>query len=361
MTILKKVICVVAFSFVCLLYPIGYAQLTNNLLVNTSVSITPPSTVYITDVMVSEASGVSENKTVINYYSTTLVSSSVVLGNNKSSYIVMQIAVFNNTTETYGFSAVKYAIGESTYDNDNISIELLDIKVRDQILAKQTLYFHVKFYYKDNNIDNNVLNSMIQYEFLPINEIPEDSGQIVAADAMQRFEQILNTPTSHNELKNQLDDYKNNDRLNSSYIGNLTGSSEEDLLLVEGLFEDKLLININGVQTEITLMIKRENLDGDKSTGDENGNEMTIYMTTNSLNNMLTRVKVYAATYTKLSDSEKWIQIGGLFEGDARVNGYDGSLFGTGSFNTDTWESTNNETIEEVIAHYDYKNGVNNN
>lgn len=354
MTILKNVICILAFSFVCLFMPIGYAQLSNDLLVNTTVSAEPPLIVYITDVMISDSSGVNSNQSVMNYYSTTLVSSSVVLGSDASSYVTMQIVVFNNTGETYGFSAVKYAIGGDSYDNDNISIELLDIKVREPILSQQYLTFHVKFFYKTSTISNRVLNSMIQYEFLPINEIPEDTGQIVANDAMERFEEILNEKETFDSLDSQMDDYSNNNR-NSSYIGNLSGSSESDLVFIEDLFEGKLLININGVETEITLMIKRENLDGDTSTGDENGNEMTIYMTTNSLTSMLTRVTVYAAVYTKVESSNEWIQIGDLFEGDARVNGYNGSIFGTGSFNTDTWESTNGENIEEVIKHYDYK------
>jgi hypothetical protein len=75
MTILKNVICILAFSFVCLFMPIGYAQLSNDLLVNTTVSAEPPLIVYITDAMISDSSGVNSNQSVINYYSTTLVSS----------------------------------------------------------------------------------------------------------------------------------------------------------------------------------------------------------------------------------------------------------------------------------------------
>ena len=354
MAITKKIICCVAFSLVCLFLPIGYAKLSNDLLINSSIEANPPNTVYITSVMITNTSGVEANLSSINLFSTTLVDSSVTLGSDSTSTVNMQITVYNNTGETYGFSAIKYAIGETTYDNDKISIKALDIKVRDQIDFGQYLTFTVQFYYNSSDTSNTKLNSLVQYEFLPINEIPEDSGEIAAKDAMEKFKEILDSAETFDTLTGQMDDYNSNERLNSSYIGNLSGSSESDLQLIEEMFDGKLLININGVDTEVTLMIKRENLDGNTATGDENGNEMTIYMTTDSLDTIWGTVTVYAAVYTKTASSNGWFQIGELFEGTSRINGYGGEWLGTGSFNTDLWKSTTGKTIEEIISQYSY-------
>ena len=352
MALYKKLILCIALLFSSLFIGVGYAELTQSFTVYGTVNGEPPKAVYITNVVITEGDKSDPSKSNIDFFSTTLVSSKVVLGNNKNATINMQITVFNNTDETYGFSAIKYAIGNTTYDNENIGVKLLDLEIRDPLNAKESLIFNVQFYFTSNDTSNVELNSLIQYEFLPLTEIPEDSGQIAANDATEQFINILNNPETYNLVIEQLEDYANQNRLNSSYIGNLSGSSEADLMLIEELFDGKLLININGEITEITLMIKREDLDNNNSTGDEEGREMTIYMTTNSLNTALRRVTVYASVYTKVATMEHWEQIGELVEGDALVNGYGGNPFGTGSFNTDTWESVDGQKIEEVVSKY---------
>lgn len=352
MALYKKLILCIALLFSSLFIGVGYAELTQSFTVYGSIYGEPPKAVYITDVIITEGDKSDPLQSNIEFFSTTLVSSKVVLGNNKNATINMQITVFNNTDITYGFSAIKYAIGNSTYDNENIGVRLLDLEIRDPLNAKESLIFNVQFYYTSNDTSNVELNSLIQYEFLPLTEIPEDSGEIAANDATEQFINILNDPEQFNLVIEQLEDYENQDRLNSSYIGNLSGSSEADLKLIEELFDGKLLININGVITEVTLMIKREDLDNNNSTGDEEGREMAIYMTTESLDTAFRRVTVYASAYTKVATMEKWEQIGTLVEGDARVNGYDGNYFGTGSFNTDSWKSVDGETIEEIVRKY---------
>ena len=115
-------------------------------------------------------------------------------------------------------------------------------------------------------------------------------------------------------------------------------------------------ININGKNESVTILIKREDVDGKSSTGDENGNEMTVYMTTDPLTSMFGSAVVYAGVYTKATANSEWTLIGQMYEGTCSIKSYSGMIWGTGSFDTDTWKSTNsngqtrNLTIEQMIA-----------
>ena len=136
-----------------------------------------------------------------------------------------------------------------------------------------------------------------------------------------------------------MNDSDANDRYDESYIGNVVGASQEDKELLAKLFEGNLLLNINGVDTEVKVMVKRENLDNNASTGDENGNEMVVYLTTHDLQRQgwgTTYAPVYAAIFTKSGNEGKWMQCGDLIEGTATVKQYNGWP-GSGSFDTDTW------------------------
>lgn len=341
-TIAKVLSSVVLSSFLGVL-SIGYANVSNNLTVTGAVNIEPQENVFISDVIIP--TGV--NAVCNSYYASTL-NSTITLGNTSNSTVSFNITVYNNTNETYGFNAVKYMIDDTTYDNSNISFET-SLERRDEVLSYDDLTFSITFMYKDSTVsENKVLNSILNFEFLPLDEIPEDEGEIAVTGVMGRFEEILNTPAEYTKLTNQMDDNWANGRYNDSYMGTVLGASDADIALLEEMFAGNLILNINGVDTEVTILIKRENIDGSRNTGDADGNEMTVYMTTDPLTERGKSVPVYAAAYTSSDDGTSWSQIGHMFEGTATVNNYFG-FSGSGSFNTDTWKDLDGNTIEEVI------------
>lgn len=347
---LNKFLIGIISSLSCLFIGVGYAKMTDNFKVSGDIKAQVQEGVFICNVKSSD------NKSVINHYVSSTLNSTVTLDNSASSTAYVEITVFNNAAGPRGYNAVKYMVGETTYSNENIVFEV-GLERRTEIKVGEYLTFGVTFSYKDKKVSsNNVLNSILNFEFVPLDQIPEDEEEIAVHGALDRFEEILNTPNEAKELTDQMDKNDTNDRYDNSYIGNVVGASEADVILLERLFVGNLHININGKDTEVTVMIKRENLDGNTSTGDENGNEMTVYLTTDNLERdswwSAGTAPVFAAVFTKTETSDKWTQIGEMVEGTATVKGYDGNVFGEGSFDTDTWKSLNNQTIEQVVASF---------
>lgn len=347
-----KTIIVAVCSFMLLVLGIGYASLTDNLQVAGSANATPPRQVFIS---YAQDKGVGDGSATVNNYYLTTLSSKVTLKNKNSSTATIQVTVFNNANQVYAFNAVKYL--NEAYSNENIVFVLSGIERRQEIAVGEYLTFDVVFSFKDGKaVSNTVLDSAISFEFLPPSEIPEDEGQVAVNGALEQFKNIINNIVADNSFQtliDQMNDYRNNDRDNESYIGNVDGASNGDIALIEELFQGNLKLNINGVDTEVTIIIKRENVDGNRNTGDESGNEMSIYLTTDNLQKQSIfqsrNAVVYASVFTSSDDGETWAQLGDLYEGKAPVIGYNGSRLGDGSFNTDDWKSTDNKTIETII------------
>ena len=354
-----KIFYAIAFSFCTIFLCIGYAAISDHLNINGTVEAITPKGVYIVNASVNNSATTSGVSATLNSFTQTLINTKVVLTSSTSSKATFDVTVYNIENETYAFSAVKYS--EEFYDNTNITYELINLKRGDEITAKSYLTFQVSFSYKDKNVNNSTLNSILNFEFVPADELPEED-EIAVSGVLGRFKEILDHSLDSQTLINQMEAYNNNDRYNDSYIGNVVGSSEADQKVLSELFVGNLYLNINGVDTNVTVLIKRENVDGNTSTGDENGNEMTIYMTTDNLERdsffNAGTAPVYAGVYTKYSQDGEWEQIGPMFEGTATVKGYDGNIFGEGSFDTDTWKSTNangqtaNLTIENIVKLY---------
>jgi hypothetical protein len=119
------------------------------------------------------------------------------------------------------------------------------------------------------------------------------------------------------------------------YIGNLKGSDAEDKALLTALFEGALTFTVGNEEVPITVMVKEKNVYGDSNSE----KEMVLYITADDLGTRFGSAPVYAAVFTKTA-SGTWKQIGDIFAGKASINGYNGSWYGTGSFNTESWEST---------------------
>ncbi len=357
-----KIICGIALSCMCLFACIGYAGFTSNMTMLGTATSEPPEGVFITNIT---SVGTNNATAVVNGYSMTVVNSTVNLGNNTNSTLTLTITVFNNTTVDHGYNAMIYTVGETTYDNETIVVEP-QIERRTVVEAQDYLTFDVIVSFKSGvSITNRQLNSVITYEFLPLDEIPEDEDEIAVSGVLGQFKNILNNnvvgnPNSYGQLITQMDDYNANDRHNDSYIGNVDGASGEDVTILGELFQGQLSLNINGTDTPVTLMIKEKDVDGNSVNGDE----MTIYMTTDDLQKQNSGwfsqpeyAPVYAAVFRKVTledGTTTWEQIGDMYLGSADIKRYNG-MPGDGSFDTDNWRlvtengTRTSTTIQNII------------
>ena len=142
------------------------------------------------------------------------------------------------------------------------------------------------------------------------------------------------------------------------YIGNLMGANGDDKALLTALFEGALTFNVGNEEVPITVMIKEKNVYGNS----QSEKEMVLYITADDLGTRFGSAPVYAAVFTKTA-AGTWEQIGDIFVGKASINGYSGSWLGTGSFNTESWESIEvyygvaaGSEIGAVITGYTSKN-----
>lgn len=349
----QKTLVGAVLSFSVLTGGIGYAAVSDTLEVQGTIKAEPPVGVFIYDVAVAD--GVNAE---IGGYTGTVLNSTVTLTTVASSKVSFDISLYNNSQYEYTFNGVKYL--EEAYSNSGITFALTGLTKGDELTAQQKKTFTITFSYKNGKVAaSNVLDSVLNFEFVPKAEyIPE----IVVTDALGKFKEILNTEADYNTLITQMEDTSG--RANDTYIGNVVGSTAKDTEVLETLFTEGtktyLTLMIGDKETNITAMIKRENLDGDTATGDENGNEMTIYMTADTITSSWfgsSKVSVFAGVFTKKTDGE-WYQIGEMYSGEATTNNYSG--FGrANSFNTDTWKSTANyyslgtgQTIEKLVETY---------
>ena len=344
---------VICFSFLFCFLCVGYAALTDTLTINGMSTVSAQDGVFISDVT-------ADNNATVNKYLSTTLNISLNFANTNTS--TATITVYNNSSYEYVFNGVVY--DNTIEDNAYIDYTLGGIVKGDTIAANEELTFTVTYSPKSTATDTS-LTSIFNYQFVLDSEyIPE----VAASGATARFEEILNSETEFKSLTDKMDTVVDG-RNDSSYIGNVVGSVSTDSTAINDLFttngSNALVLDINGVQTNVTAMIKRANVDGDTSTGDESGNEMTIYMTaedpTEAGGSLFNpgEVQVFVAVFTKNGDGD-WYQLGEMYEGEATVNNYAGNIFGTrNSFNTDTWISTQSyyglntgADIEAIITAY---------
>ena len=139
-------------------------------------------------------------------------------------------------------------------------------------------------------------------------------GEVVANTLSDQFAEILNKPESYETLINQMNTppkgtvnifgYKYEyDLRDETYMGNVEGADSKDTQTIRSLFglaDGKELVLNN---KPVTVMIKRENLDGDTETGEPSGDgniqgaELTIYTTAEDVSGK--SVEVYAMVFSK--------------------------------------------------------------
>lgn len=172
---LQKCLICVCLSFFALFISVGYAITTSTLTVTGESEAVPPNELYITEVTLTSSSGGEIDN--LYYVHPTNVNSTVTLS-SKSSTVTYRVKVFNNSSETYEFSAAKYSLAK--YSNENVSFDLLNLSTGepltpgDAVMPAHHLEFEVTFRFKDGYTPSGEesLNSLINYEFLPSSSLP---------------------------------------------------------------------------------------------------------------------------------------------------------------------------------------------
>lgn len=350
---LKTVICI-SLSFMCTFACVGYAAVNDELQITGAAESEPPVALFISNV--SGGSYLDPNTLA---YTGTVVSSTLTLMDNGAGVYeaFFDVTVFNNTSDSYYYVAKvrgTYTQPDGTvlsYSNENIELTE-SIAFAEEVKAGESKTFTVRAHFAEGaDTSDKTLFSIIEYQFQTTK--PENKDEAAVSGVLEKFPEILNTSESYNTLIDAMDQ-RSADRFSTSYIGNVVNASNQDSAVIEELFGESMVLNIDGEDKPVTVMIKRENVDGDRSTGENpnawigGGREMTLYITADPLTTAGASVPVYAVVYTKNNGSDTWYQLGTVFKGTATVVPYVGGS-GTGSFNTDTWQSTEGDAIENLV------------
>lgn len=386
-----KVAFSLAFSFMFCFMCIGYAAVSEILNIQGTVEASPKEGLYIIDVQLASSS-VSSNS--FSFFDPTNVESTVNGGENSS--VTYAITVFNNTPYTYAYAGITYDTSLSGYNGhsyinkwrgltvttkDSLTDTSATFNSSDVLSPREIRTFYAT-YTIGRNVSNTDVKTLINYKFgVNIDSV----GTVAIDDALVQFANILNDTSAgggYQTLVEKIDDKYTNADWQANFIGNVSGAigvgelGKADTETLEKLFDGKLKIEIDGTVTNVTVIIKRENIDNNDNTGDDyvatngryttsgTGCEMTLYMTVADLSRSGASVTVYAAVFTcdKNEDGTlgEWYMIGDKYLGKATVVGYVGNTNTqtSGSFDTGTWTST--RSTYTVSDDYSYSIGNNN-
>jgi len=380
-----KAVVGITLSLMFLFTSVGYAALTSGLSANGIVNLIPRDGLYIISVEEYSANNVTSSN--ITYFDPTNLD--VTFNSSaRNSSITYKITVFNNTDYKYTYSGIVFSSDLSGYNGNQYINSTLGMSVTtkenpddssatfntsDSIEPRSSRTFYATYTNGWRVPRNQNLKTLINYKF-GVN-VDSVSGVIVER-TFELFENILNDTSSggkYEYLTDIIDDkYTGGGSGNqwmATYIGNVTGSTDTDTQKVTNLFGgENLSLTIDNVQTNVTLLIKREDVDGNTNTGDSystgsgnnyisaQGCEMTLYLTTDKLDRAGSNPTVYAAVFTCDRNDDgtlgEWYMLGDMYTGTAPVLSYDGNWDGTGSFHTDSWVSSRN--TYQVVSGYSY-------
>ena len=316
-------------------FSFGYAYVSDELRISGSAESDPTifSGVYICDVKVVSTSGLAS--VVCEYLHPTNLKTELEVSSTGAT-ITYEITVHNNTDVTYWYLGSFF---ENTYGSNSLIGKTNGIFITSKDAntsssgefdttdwvnpqSKRTFYVTYRF---GSSARGNIQN-LVNFKF----------G--IHMDAVQdEFLRILNDKTSDNGyyyLSGEFD--KKYSESGSTEIGNIG----EDKAIFDRLFGENVTIDINGVETPVTIIVSRRNVDGKTGTGDSysgagslNGCEYTVYITVDALNG--SNATVYAVSYT--CRDGVWYQIGELYEGTCKTEKYDSTNSG---FDVYSWDAT---------------------
>lgn len=281
---------------------------------------------------------------------------------SSGSSMTFKVTVYNNTDVTYWYVGPKIS---ADYGNNNlfgasggISIVTKDkqsdtsatFNTQDWIPPRTSRDFYVTYSFGANATRD--ISTLVTYEFHIKMDAVYDGFLAVLNDKVSSY--------GYYYLADVFDKQYAED--GSTVIANVG----DDNAIFKNLFgEEQLTIDVNGVQTPVTVMVERKDVDGRTATGDNysggtpKGCEYTVYITVDPLNSPTGQAIVYAVSYsckTSGADAGTWYQIGQMYEGTADIVDYDTSNnVYEGAFDVDSWIATPN--IYEVGDNITYKVG----
>ena len=398
-----KVLFSIAFSFAFFVISIGYAQLADTLSVTGTAKFKYEG-VYITKVEEVSKSNLTSNGNEIVL--PTNLKSTVTLSGTKARTIKYKITVYNSSPKyAYSYQGIVCDKNLQGYSNNlysetagdnNLSVKLTtdsngrtEFKSGTKIEPESELTFYATYTFGKSVTKNTAISVLLNFKFgIHVASL----GEAAVEKTLLAFLSALNNDAKYNTLITSIDDKYAGQAWQANYMGNVdnvTTQGKADTAVVESLVGSGLTLTIDNVTKNITLIIKRENLDGNTRTGDAykvnagyvngswvqetsgTGCEMTIYMTPNNLDKNLddgeyssdkNYAEVYVSVTTCTNDgviksdgttniTSEWYQLGDIYYGIANIVAYNGDT-GTGSFVTDNWVSL--QKTYKVTENYSY-------
>lgn len=376
-----KVVLCITLSLMCCFLTFGYATLTDTLNLTGSAEVEIPLGLYIIKVETYSESNVDVNNVSNVKFATTVdsVLSKVYSYSNQSGSVTYEITVLNNTSREYAYRGLYYQKNASGYQNDLIQDSTKNADSKIAVVTEfpegrvvqpgKTMKFRVTYTLGKSLYVWNNYQTLINYQF----GINVDSEAEAVDATHDKFLDVLNTSATYNTLVDVLDNkYDGSQEWTSNYIGNVGDATSDDSMAVNTLFAGHLQLVINGQTKPATVIIKHENLDWNRMTGDDYvaynqdgigspfygyGCEMTMYLTTDELNKKNGQAPVYVTVFTCDRDENgniisDWYKIGETYKGTAPIVSYNGTSGGTGSFVTDRWVA--DYATYKVTDHYSY-------
>lgn len=356
MTRLTKVFLWILLPFMCSAITLGYAVVSDWLFIQGEVNV--PASAF-SGVYISDVSVYSENRATsvsFNYFKPTNLSVSARPAASGGS-ITYKVTVHNNTDVTYWYIKQDYL---EDYESNSLIGNANGITVvtkdhpgdtsqtfnSDDWVPPQT--------YRDFYVTYTFGSSAQTY---PVTLINFSFG--IKMDAVHdQFLTVLNDPVPSGGYEYITQIFDEKFRETGETVIASVGDEKE---IFDTLFGPDLTVNIDGVEVPVTVMIRRENVDG-RDTGDNysgssgapTGCEYTVYVTVDSLDSPTGKAMVYAVSYSNggtASVGDNWYQIGQLYEGEANIIDYDTSADGMqGAFDIYSWVATPNR--------YEAANGI---
>ena len=359
MTRITKILSWVLLSFMSLMLLIGYAAVADNLMVTGDINIQakPYEGVFITDASLVSYSGASS--VGYSYFNPTNFDSVVRVSSSGGS-VTYKITVFNNTDIHYWYikpdwddayesnSLIGVSGGVTITTKDKSGDSGATFNTDDWIPPQTTRDFYVTYNFGSAAHSAYYVATLVNFKF----GVKMDSVH-------DEFITILNDKISdsgYNYLAEVFDEKYAED--GTTVIANVGDDKE----IFDKLFGGDLTVNVDGEEKPVTVMIRRDNVDG-KSTGDSysgtanapTGCEYTVYITVDNLDTPGAPATVYAISYT-CGANGVWYQLAQLYEGTASAKDYDTGTPGVqGAFDTATWIA--NPNSYEVADGITYKVG----
>ena len=371
-TWMKALICV-ALSIMCIFACVGYAGISSELHIEGTTEALPPNAIFIYSIsnVVTNNATVNVSPINIGFPSTNVLSEFVFGGRNAS--VSFDVLVTNLTEfEQYfdvieEFTEMEGVEGGFSYANVSATSS---VGQGTSIKSGESAKFTITLKYTGSQ--SKQTRRMLHKLSFVMNS--DDLTEAVSHSVTDQFANILNGKLEENityEHNGQsitvakdggyqaIKDHMETLSLSGSYIGNLAGSDADDKALLTALFEGVLTFKVGNEEVPVTVMIKEKDVYG------SNTKELVLFITAYTLSESRAYVPIYAAVFTQ-SDSE-WIQVGDILQGEAQVTDYSGlgaTLgYGTGSFNTEKWRSTeayygvaSGKEIDDIMSGYEKQN-----